>query len=110
MIRNIFSLSRSLVILDAGHGVDTNGKRSPVWRDGSQLLEWEFNRYITSLLSRYLMASHISNIILVDEDKDMPLPMRSDLVNRLYGDYREDFFVYLVSIHGNAFEQEQVTH
>lgn len=27
------------ILLDNGHGEDTKGKRSPVWKDGSQLLE-----------------------------------------------------------------------
>ena len=31
------------VIIDNGHGIDTKGKRSPKWADGSQLFEWEFN-------------------------------------------------------------------
>ena len=34
------------VLIDNGHGVDTKGKRSPVWPDGRQLFEWEFNRDI----------------------------------------------------------------
>ena len=32
------------ILLDNGHGYDTPGKRSPIWPDGSQLFEWEFNR------------------------------------------------------------------
>lgn len=28
-----------LIILDAGHGILTDGKRSPVWPNGSQLFE-----------------------------------------------------------------------
>ena len=35
-----------MILLDNGHGCDTPGKRSPVWPDGRQLLEWEFNRDI----------------------------------------------------------------
>lgn len=37
------------ILLDNGHGYDTPGKRSPIWPDGSQLFEWEFNRDIVSL-------------------------------------------------------------
>lgn len=36
------------ILLDNGHGYDTPGKRSPIWPDGSQLFEWEFNRDIVS--------------------------------------------------------------
>lgn len=32
------------ILIDNGHGKETPGKRSPVWPDGSQLYEYEFNR------------------------------------------------------------------
>ena len=41
------------ILLDNGHGYDTPGKRSPIWPDGSQLFEWEFNR---DIVSRYLLC------------------------------------------------------
>lgn len=31
-----------IVLLDNGHGKETSGKRSPLWKDGSQLFEWEY--------------------------------------------------------------------
>ena len=37
-----------LWLLDNGHGSLTKGKRSPVFDDGSQLLEYEFNRDIVN--------------------------------------------------------------
>jgi N-acetylmuramoyl-L-alanine amidase len=101
MLKNL-SKSRTLVLLDAGHGVETPGKRSPVWKDGTQLFEWEFNRYIVDKISQYLTASHISNIKLIQSDRDVPLLSRSKLVNLLFKEYKETYFVYLVSIHGNA--------
>ena len=42
---------KSMVILDNGHGKETSGKRSPIWSDGSQLFEWEFNRDIVQRIS-----------------------------------------------------------
>ena len=36
--------SKTLVILDNGHGIDTPGKRSPIWEGNTQLFEWDFNR------------------------------------------------------------------
>lgn len=42
-----------MVILDAGHGYNTKGKRSPVWSDGSQLFEWEFNRDVVKRIRGY---------------------------------------------------------
>lgn len=32
------------ILIDNGHGRATAGKRSPVWPDGKQLFEYEFNR------------------------------------------------------------------
>jgi N-acetylmuramoyl-L-alanine amidase len=94
--------SRTLVILDAGHGIDTPGKRSPVWKDGTQLFEWEFNRAVVAIISRYLTASNISNIKLVVSDVDVSLKARSSQINELYEKYKDTYFVYLLSIHGNA--------
>ena len=43
-----------IVLLDNGHGgiingtYQTPGKRSPIWNDGSQLFEGEFNRAIVN--------------------------------------------------------------
>ena len=34
------------ILIDNGHGRATAGKRSPVWPDGKQLFEYEFNRDI----------------------------------------------------------------
>lgn len=101
MLKNLFQ-SRTLVLLDAGHGIDTPGKRSPIWKDGTQLFEWEFNRYVVDKISQYLNASLISNVKLVTEDKDVSLPERCELVNELFEQYKKDYFVYLISIHGNA--------
>jgi len=39
------------VILGAGHGIETKGKRSPIWTDGTQLMEYEFNRDVILRIS-----------------------------------------------------------
>ena len=54
-----------MVILDPGHGFDTPGKRSPVWSDGTQLLEWEFSRDVVRRIERRLIALNIPCQILV---------------------------------------------
>ena len=48
------------ILLDNGHGYDTPGKRSPIWPDGSQLFEWEFNRDIVSRIEILLKKAGIS--------------------------------------------------
>ena len=108
MLKNLFK-SRTLVLLDAGHGIDTPGKRSPIWKDGTQLFEWEFNRYIVDKISQYLTASLISNIKLINTDDDISLPERSSTINDLFEKYKNEYFIYLYSIHGNAYKNSKVT-
>ena len=55
------------ILLDNGHGYDTPGKRSPIWPDGSQLFEWEFNRDIVSRIEILLKKAGISCVRLVAE-------------------------------------------
>lgn len=93
--------SKTLVILDAGHGEDTLGKRSPVWEDNTQLFEWEFNRDIVDKIISYLSILEISYIKLITDSKDMPLKSRVELINDIYKEYKNKI-VYLVSIHANA--------
>lgn len=87
------------VIIDNGHGINTAGKRSPVWPDGSQLFEYEFNRDIAKQLSRALDAYGIENILIVPEIEDIPLKER---VKRINAYYKENPDSFLVSIHANA--------
>ena len=54
-------------ILDNGHGIDTAGKRSPVWDDGTQLFEWEFNRDIVKRVSSMLEEEGIQYISTGDK-------------------------------------------
>lgn len=91
---------KPIVILDNGHGEDTAGKRSPVWGDGSQLFEWEFNRDIVRRIAAMLKAEGIKFEILVPEDNDVSLPERCRRANEIYRNYNEKAF--LVSVHANA--------
>jgi N-acetylmuramoyl-L-alanine amidase len=86
------------IILDNGHGCNTPGKRSPIWSDGSRLLEWEFNRDIVRRTAGLLRMENVRPFILVPELRDIPLAERIARVNRLPG-LKESL---LVSIHGNA--------
>ena len=88
-----------LVILDNGHGKNTPGKRSPVWKDGSQLFEWEFNRKIVKEIKYRLDLLGIENTILVPEDDDISLGERVRRVNKICVDKQNTL---LLSIHGNA--------
>ncbi len=84
-----------IVLLDNGHGIDTPGKRSPIWPDGSILLEYEFNRDIVRIIHNKLDFFGIPSARLVTEKMDVPLSVRCDRANR----YENAF---LISVHANA--------
>lgn len=91
-----------ILLLDAGHGYDTQGKESPVWPDGTQLQEWSFNRDVVNRIYALTMGAGISTFKLTAdmvEDKDVSLSERTKRANR----YGKD--ALLVSVHGNAAAQ-----
>ena len=89
------------VLLDNGHGRETPGKRSPIWSDGSQLLEWETNRKIVRKIEHKLTLLGIKTIVLVPEDRDIGLTIRANRANK----YVRDYHCILVSVHCDAFDQ-----
>lgn len=93
-------MNQKTIILENGHGSQTPGKRSPIWGDGSQLLEWEFNRDIVRRIAAMLKAEGIKFEILVPEDNDVSLPERCRRANVIYDDCGQN--AVLFSIHGNA--------
>ena len=88
------------IILDNGHGVNTPGKRSPKWEDGTQLFEYEFNRDIVKRIAAMLAKDKINVIILVPESNDVSLQERCNRANRIYKN--SDNNAILISVHGNA--------
>ena len=88
-----------MIILDPGHGKETLGKASPLWPDGTQLFEYEFNRDVVKRIHSKLDALQIKNKILVPESMDIYLKVRCDRANEIYKTFPNAF---LVSVHGNA--------
>ena len=92
-----------LVLLDNGHGgiingeYQTPGKRSPVWSDGSQLFEGEFNRAIVNRIIESLSNLNIPYINIVPELTDISLSERIKRANSIDADN-----VFYVSVHANA--------
>ena len=86
-------------LLDNGHGVNCAGKRSPIWGDGSQLFEWEFNRDIVRRIAAKLKADGVKFEILVPEETDVSLQERCRRANLYQLMYNN---CVLFSIHGNA--------
>ena len=102
--------SKYLWILDNGHGgmisgvYQTPGKRSPVWPDGTQLFEGEFNRAIVNRLMAKCEANGISAVNLVDTPKDISLTERVNTANRLAKS--SDKPCIYVSVHANGYTEE----
>lgn len=85
------------VLIDAGHGIDTPGKRSP---DGA-FLEYLFNRSIAEKVYSVLEEQGWDVDLVVNETNDVALKTRVRRVNdvcRLVGSHN----VLLLSIHSNA--------
>ena len=105
--------SNYLWIFDNGHGgiidgvYQTPGKRSPVWPDGTQLFEGEFNRAIVNRLVKMCAEAGIECVNLVDTQEDVPLSERTDKANDIYRKRADKGgkCIY-VSIHANGFDKE----
>lgn len=89
-----------VIILDNGHGKETAGKRSPIWGDGSQLFEWEFNRDIVRRIAAMLKDDGVKFEILVPEENDVSLTERCRRANVIHADCGNN--AVLFSVHGNA--------
>ena len=85
------------ILIDAGHGIDTPGKRSP---DGS-FLEYLWNRQMADLVLTRLRASGMDADLVVAETNDITLRTRAMRVNRVC-DRLGAANVLLVSIHANV--------
>lgn len=86
-----------VVLLDAGHGKNTKGKRSP---DGV-FQEWEFNRDILRRVRERLESIGVVSFPVVYEDDDVSLTGRVSRVNEMCERIALDGCV-LLSIHANA--------
>ena len=85
------------ILIDAGHGNDTPGKRSP---DGS-FLEYLWNRQVADLVIQSLREMGIDCDSVVTEIEDVPLSKRVARVNDVC-DKEGVKNVILLSIHSNA--------
>ena len=91
------------IIIDTGHGKNTPGKRSPIWSDGTQLLEWKYTREIATQLLHEInkLENGIHATLLVTEEEDIPLSERCRRANAIA--LREGANnCLLISIHVNA--------
>ena len=111
--QEIKSNSKYLWILDNGHGgiidgvYQTAGKRSPIWADGTQLFEGEFNRAIVDRIAKYCDNNNIEYINLVDTNEDVSLSTRVKMANEVYRE--SDKPCIYVSVHANGFTDESAS-
>ena len=89
------------ILIDNGHGENTAGKRSPMWPDGTELREWEFNRDIAQRVFFALQRHGVDVELIVKEDIDVPLSERCNRVNQIAKAVGKNNCL-LVSIHANA--------
>ena len=96
-------------ILDAGHGgiidgeYQTSGKRSPKWKDGTQLFEGVFNREVVKRTIKLCDFGGIRTIDLIPTQEDVPLRVRTNKANELYRELiQENKKSLYISVHANA--------
>ena len=89
------------ILIDNGHGTETPGKRSQVWKDGTQLLEWKYTREIAREVVKQIRAKGHDASLLVPEDNDVSLSERCRRVNNVAKSVGPKNCL-LVSIHVNA--------
>ena len=82
------------ICLDAGHGRETAGKRSP----DESFFEYEFNRDVTNRLKDILERYNIEVLLTCDDEHDIDLKVRCEYANANNCDY-------YVSIHANAHKE-----
>jgi len=96
-------------LFDPGHGgiVDgqymTSGKRSPLWKDGTQYFEGVGNRQIVQKLIKKCDEHNIYNFDVVASEYDIALSERVKIANQYYKTLGNCIYV---SIHSNGFSKE----
>lgn len=94
-------MKKLLIILDAGHGCNTKGKRSP----DEKLMEWKWCRDFVSRLNTRLKKEGFETYILVPEDTDVSLSNRVLRANTVYKNFKRislNWEIVLISVHVNA--------
>lgn len=92
----------TVILLDNGHASTTPGKRSPIWDDGYQFFEYEFNRDVVKRIAKELDKLGIKYEIITPEvDVDVKLTTRANRVNNFCKKYGTAKCL-LISVHANA--------
>jgi N-acetylmuramoyl-L-alanine amidase len=92
-----------LIALDNGHGLNTPGKRTPRWTDGTTstytkknfMHEWEFNRGVVKRLKVELERNGFQVLEVSPTEEDTPIRTRCREANNANADI-------FISVHANA--------
>lgn len=91
------------IILDAGHGECTPGKRSPKTKDGRQLFEWKFTRELSKRIKLTCDQLGIKCIQANTDNTDPSLSARANNINKIVRKESEQGnSCLMISLHGNA--------
>lgn len=86
-----------LIALDDGHGMQTPGKRTPKFSDGSFMHENEFNSAVVRKLDTILKRCGLGTMYTAPTDADTPLRDRTSLANLRKA-------TLFISVHANALD------
>ena len=106
--RLISKTKKCLVILDDGHGMDTAGKRTPKFADGSFMRENDFNDAVVKKMGSKFTQVGVDVYYTAPEVGDIPLATRSARANAKYREYvskhgADNVICILISVHANAY-------
>lgn len=88
-----------LIAVDAGHGMNTAGKRTPMFSDGTIMKENEFNRATAKFLVEALERNGFKTLLTAPEITDTPLQTRVKRANKAKADA-------FICIHANAYDNK----
>lgn len=91
-----------LIATDDGHGMETAGKRTPLFPDGTYMKENEFNRTVIDKLNAHLIRNDFDVLHVSAGDTDVPLKTRTDLANNTIPNGFGRPADGIVSVHANA--------
>lgn len=93
----VSNMNKHCAAVDDGHGMETRGKRSPKFTDGTVMKENEFNKAVVAQLKENLKRCGIDIVTTAPTTIDTTLKDRVKVAN----DKKADIFA---SVHANAYD------